>query len=168
MTPISAGKIYGCPFGADVAFGDPIFGIPQPKIAADILAFAGNTPPTLLVHPIETHIAEKLYAYTLPRAHTNSRVKHLPEPPLLASAGAIGSENLRQALEQTFSLRGTHALPVSLPHPPRNWKKTYEAMAQEHQLLWRFLDAVLEAARTFFDPILSGDGHGAWEPELWE
>jgi hypothetical protein len=44
-----AGKIYGQPFGVDVAFGDPILGDPEVVVAQDLLAFAGIAPPTLRV-----------------------------------------------------------------------------------------------------------------------
>ena len=54
----------GQPFGVDVAFGDPILGEPEIVVADDVLGFAGITPPTLRLYPIETHIAEKLHAYT--------------------------------------------------------------------------------------------------------
>ena len=48
-------------------------------MAEDVLAFAGIAPPTLRLYPVETHIAEKLHAYTLPRPRPNSRVKDLPD-----------------------------------------------------------------------------------------
>ena len=79
-------KLYGQPFGVDVAFGDPILGEPEVVVAEDVLAFAGIAPPTLRLYPLETHIAEKLHAYTMPRARPNSRVKDLPDLALLASA----------------------------------------------------------------------------------
>lgn len=63
-----AGKIYGQPFGVDLDFGDPIFGQPDIVVAEDVLAFAGVAPPTLRLYPIETHIAEKLHAYTIASA----------------------------------------------------------------------------------------------------
>jgi hypothetical protein len=63
-----AGKLFGQPFGVDVAFGDPILGEPETITADDVLAFAGIAPPVMQLYPIETHIAEKLHAYTLPRA----------------------------------------------------------------------------------------------------
>jgi len=80
-----AGKLYGRPFGIDVAVGDPILGDPEIVVAEDMLAFAGIGPPTLRLYPIETHIAEKLHAYTLPRDRPNTRVKDLPDLALLAS-----------------------------------------------------------------------------------
>ena len=50
-----AGKLYGQPFGVDVAFGDPIIGEPDIVVAEDVLAFAGIPPPTLRLYPVETH-----------------------------------------------------------------------------------------------------------------
>lgn len=94
-----AGKVYARPFGVDIAFGDPILGEPEVMIAEDTLAFAGIAPPTLRVYPVETHLAEKLHAYTMPRALPNSRVKDLPDLALIASAGTIEAGRLRAAIE---------------------------------------------------------------------
>jgi hypothetical protein len=116
-----AGKVYGQPFGVDVAFGDPIVGEPEVIVAADILAFAGIAPPTLRLYPIETHLAEKLHAYTVPRRRPNSRVKDLPDLALLATARPIDALRLREALEQTFTFRKTHALPAKVPNPIAAW-----------------------------------------------
>jgi hypothetical protein len=60
----------------------------------------GIAPPTLRLYPIETHIAEKLHAYTMPRARPNSRVKDLPDLALLGTAQPIEAKRLRAALEQ--------------------------------------------------------------------
>ena len=90
-------------------------------MAEDVLAFAGIPPPTLRLYPIETHIAEKLHAYTMPRARPNSRVKDLPDLALLATAQTLEAKRLRAALEQTFTFRKTHALPVMLPDPLPAW-----------------------------------------------
>ena len=46
-----AGKLYGQPFGVDVAFGDPIVGEPEIITADDVLAFAGISPPELRRNP---------------------------------------------------------------------------------------------------------------------
>jgi Nucleotidyl transferase AbiEii toxin, Type IV TA system len=80
-----AGKPYGGAFGVDVAFGDPIVAPPERIVADDVLGFAGIAPPSVPVYPVETHIAEKLHAYTIPRVRPNSRVKDLPDLALLAS-----------------------------------------------------------------------------------
>ena len=162
-----AGKLYGQPFGVDIAFGDPILGEPEVVVAEDVLAFAGIAPPTLRLYPIETHIAEKLHAYTLPRARPNSRVKDLPDLALLATTQTIEANRLRAALEQTFTFRKTHALPVMLPDPLQAWVTPYAAMAREDQLAWPTLDEVTKAAKAFIDPVLAGDLDAAWSPETW-
>jgi hypothetical protein len=110
VTCVFAGKPYGQPFGLDIAFADPIPGEPDVVTADDVLGFAGIEPPTLRLYPIETHIAEKLHPYTLPRKRPNSRVKDLPDIALLAGVREIDGEQLRRALEQTFGSRKTHAL----------------------------------------------------------
>lgn len=162
-----AGKLYGQPFGVDVAFGDPILGEPEVIVAEDVLAFAGIAPPTLRLYPIETHIAEKLHAYTMPRTRPNSRVKDLPDIALLATAQPIDAKRLRAALEQTFAFRKTHALPATVPSPIEAWRTPYEAMAREDQLAWPTLDEVTKAAQAFLTPVLAGGLDATWEPETW-
>lgn len=162
-----AGKIYGQPFGVDVAFGDPIFGEPDIVVTDDVLSFAGIASPTLRLYPIETHLAEKLHAYTMPRSRPNSRVKDLPDIALLATAQPIEAKRLRAALEQTFTFRKTHALPASMPAPLAAWTTPYAAMAREDRLAWLTLDDVTKAAQTFLDLVLAGELDATWEPETW-
>lgn len=162
-----AGKVYARPFGVDVAFGDPILGEPELMVAEDVLAFAGIAPPTLRVYPVETHIAEKLHAYTMPRARPNSRVKDLPDLALIATAGAVEAGRLRAAIDQTFGFRGTHAIPGSLPAPPDTWEGPYATIANEDQLRWPTLDEAFEAAQAFLDPVLTGLTGSHWTPETW-
>jgi hypothetical protein len=161
------GKLYGQRFGIDAAFGDPMLGEPDVVVADDVLAFAGVAPPTIRLYPVETHIAEKLHAYTLPRERPNSRVKDLPDLALLASARSIDSKLLRAALEQTFGFRKTHGLPAALPEPDPSWSGPYEAMANEDQLPWLTLAHVMNAARGFLDPVLAGSLDARWEPLRW-
>ena len=163
-----AGKLYGQPFGVDVAFGDPILGEPEVLVADDVLAFAGIDPPTLRVYPVETHIAEKLHAYTMPRARPNSRVKDLPDLALLATAQPIAAKRLRAALEQTFTFRKTHAPPDSVPFPIEAWRTPYESMAREDQLTWTTLEDVTQAVREFLDPVLAGLADATWDPSHWQ
>jgi hypothetical protein len=131
-----AGKLYGDPFGVDVAFGDPMLGPPETAVADDLLGFAGIAPPTLRLYPVETHIAEKFHAFTMPRARPNSRLKDLPDIALLAGVKPLDAARLRAALEQTFAFRKTHALPAALPPPPVTWETPYAAMAREDRLAW--------------------------------
>jgi len=162
-----AGKPFGFPFGVDVAFADPILGEPDVIVADDVLKFAGVPPPKLRVYPIETHIAEKLHAYTIPRPRMNSRVKDLPDLALLASAGQLEAERVRRAIQQTFDHRKTHAAPASLPAPPPAWSEPYKTLAEEDSLPWKNLDDVTSAAKAFLDPLLATSSPSTWSPSTW-
>ena len=161
-----AGKLYGQPFGVDVAFGDPIFGDPATVTANDVLAFASIAPPMLRLYPIETHIAEKLHAYTMPRTRPNTRVKDLPDMALLATTEPLEAGRLRAALERTFAFRATHPLPSSLPNPPASWLTPYVEMARENELAWTTLEQLIAAVVAFLNPVLAGNG-GVWRPAAW-
>jgi Nucleotidyl transferase AbiEii toxin, Type IV TA system len=161
-----AGKLYGQPFGVDVAFGDPILGDPEIVTADDVLAFAGIPPPVLQLYPIETHIAEKLHAYTMPRARPNTRVKDLPDIALLATIQPLEAVRLRTALERTFEFRATHPLPASLPNPPTGWSVPYTEMVRSNNLAWTTLEQLTNAAKLFLNPALAGNA-GVWSPDTW-
>ena len=162
-----AGKLYASRFGVDVAFGDPILGEPDVVVAEDLLSFVGVQPPTLRLYPVETHIAEKLHAYTMPRKRPNTRVKDLPDIALLGTVQPIDATRLRTALEQTFTFRKTHPLPEALPDPQAAWTAPYAAMAREDQLVWPTLADVTSAARAFLDPVLVGGLDAMWDPLTW-
>ena len=162
-----AGRIYGRPFGVDVAFGDPLVGAPDLIVTEDLLGFAGIEPPTLRIYPVVSHIAEKLHAYTMPRSRPNSRVKDLPDLGLLATVGTLDAATLRAALELTFTFRATHALPVAVPPPPAFWQAPYEAMVEAYKLVWRTLAEVHSTVVAFLDPVLAGGLEGAWDRDAW-
>jgi hypothetical protein len=162
-----AGKPYGQPFGLDIAFGDPVLGEPDVVAAEDVLGFAGIEPPALRLYPIETHISEKVHAYTLPRKRPNSRVKDLPDIALLAGVRQIEAERLRRAFEQTFSSRKTHALPPALPTPPPEWASPYARMVEEDELHWVDLATLVHAVEAFLNPVLDGSASRIWTPSMW-
>jgi len=162
-----AGMLYGQAFGIDVAFGDPMFGEPDVVRGDDVLAFAGIEPAIMRLYPVETHLAEKLHAYTLPRPTPSTRVKDLPDLALLGQVGERDVALLRAAIEQTFAYRGTHAVPAQLPDPPASWEHPYAEMAGEDSLPWPTLLAVTEAARAFIDPVLTRGERGRWYPRRW-
>lgn len=162
-----AGKLYGRPFGVDVAFGDPLVGEPDLVTGEDILGFAGIAPPTLRLYPVVSHIAEKLHAYTMPRTRPNSRIKDLPDIALLAIAGEIQGSLLRQALRKTFTFRATHPLPASVPEPPAFWTEPYAVMARDDGLPWPSLAELSTAASGFLDPVLSSGECGQWDAITW-
>jgi hypothetical protein len=164
-----AGRLFADPFGIDIAFGDPIFGEIETIPASDILDFIGVHPPNIRVYPIETHLAEKLHAFTMPRTdgRQNSRVKDLPDIALLATLGPLRSNNLRVALSRTFTHRATHGVPRSFPDPPSEWAPVYARLSKENGLQWLTLAEVTDAARRFLDPVLSGDDARIWSPRSW-
>lgn len=162
-----AGKVYGQPFGVDVAFGDPILGEPDVVVAEDVLAFAGIAPPTLRLYPLESHIAEKLHAYTMPRNRPNSRIKDLPDLAMLATVQAIDAGRLRAAIDQTFMFRKTHPFSASVPAPSLAWEGPYAVMANEDQLIWPNLDDVTKSVQSFLNPVLSGGIDATWNPATW-
>lgn len=162
-----ADKPYGRPFGVDVAFGDPIFGEPDHIVAEDRLGFVGVAPPTIGLIPIETHIAEKLHAYTMPLVRVNTRVRDLPDIALLATARALDAARLIAALEQTFTFRATHTLPDKFPDPVLEWGAPYSLMASEDRLRWATLPEVTSAARSFIAPVLAGKIEAVWDPDAW-
>ena len=162
-----AGKLYGQRFGVDVAFGDPILGEPEIVSAEDTLAFAGVAPPVLRLYPIETHLAEKLHAYTLPRPRPNTRVKDFPDIALLGTMQPLDAERLRVALAQTFEFRSTHAVPLSVPDPPASWSTPYRQLARENELAWTTLEELTTAVAAFINPVLAGK-NGTWRPATWQ
>ncbi|MCP3165833.1 nucleotidyl transferase AbiEii/AbiGii toxin family protein [Myxococcus qinghaiensis] len=160
-------ELFGQPFGVDVAFGDPLVGEPDILDAEDALGFAGIPPPRLRLYPLETHLAEKLHAYTLPRARPNTRVKDLPDLALLGTVRAIEASRLRAAFTRTFTFRKTHSLPFFLPSPPTGWRGPYRAMAEQDDLPWKTLEVLGDAVRGFLDPVLLEDHDATWSPQAW-
>lgn len=162
-----AGKPYGASFGLDVSFAEPTVGEIEVITSTDYLGFVGIEPPAPRIYPVESHLAEKLHAYTLPRERLNSRIKDLPDLALLGQAKELDSRTLRAALEATFNFRKTHLLPPSLPLPPGEWIAGYAAMARENDLPWKTLDDVTKAATALLDPVLAGTFEARWRPESW-
>jgi len=161
-----ARRPYGDPFGLDVGFGDALTEDPDIVEGSNLLSFLGVERPRFRVYPRVAHVAEKLHAYTMPRARENTRVKDLPDIALLATTGSFAAASLRAALEATFQARGTHPLPEHLPAPPVSWVSRYATITQNDDLEWKSLDAVYAAAQAFMDPVLAG-GAGVWTPENW-
>lgn len=167
VVPQLVGKPFGDPFGVDIAVGDTVVGETHRVEGSDavkpILGFARLEPASCLLYPRESHVSEKLHAYTMPRKTPNSRVKDLPDIALLANDFAFTSHELMRALKATFATRGTHALPTALPDPLEAWGKPYAVLAKENSLPWADLAGVTQAAKKFLDPILGG-AEGEWRP----
>jgi len=61
-----ARKLYGDPFGVDIGFADVLTVKPDVIEGSSFFGFAGIPPAAFRIYPRETHIAEKLHAYSLP------------------------------------------------------------------------------------------------------
>jgi hypothetical protein len=162
-----AGKIYGARFGLDVALGGVLSGDIEEITTDDLLGFAGIAPPRLRVVPIETHLAEKLHAYTMPRDRPNTRVKDLPDLALLGTIRPLDATRVREAIVRTFGSRRVHPVPARVPSPPEAWAAPYARMAALDDLPWRSLAEVEAVARTFLDPLLSSSAVTRWDPTAW-
>ena len=122
-------------FHLDVGIGDAVMEPLEVIEGRDWLGFAGIASPSLYMIPREQQFAEKLHAYTLPRqGAANTRVRDLVDMVLLIQSGTLDKAQLREAIRLTFGLRRTHTLTTTLPHPPIDWQKSFEALAKECRL----------------------------------
>jgi Nucleotidyl transferase AbiEii toxin, Type IV TA system len=143
-------------FHLDVGIGDAVMEPLEVIEGRDWLAFAGIASPSLYMIPREQQFAEKLHAYTLPRqGATNSRVRDLVDMVFLIESTTLTRNKVAEAIRVTFERRNTHTLPNTLPAPPAEWQKPYQALARECGLSGDAKDAFL-ILRTFTEPIVGG------------
>ena len=143
-------------FHLDVGIGDAVMEPLEVIEGRDWLGFAGIASPSLYMIPREQQFAEKLHAYTLPRpGAANSRVRDLVDMVLLIQSATLAHNKVTEAIRVTFERRKTHTLPNTLPVPPAEWQKPYEALARECGLSGQVEDA-FEILRTFAEPIVGG------------
>src|SRR5260370_6913498 len=108
-------------FHLDVGIGDAVMEPLEVIEGRDWLGFAGIASPSLYMIPREQQFAEKLHAYTLPRqGAANTRVRDLVDMVLLIQSGTLAKAKFAEAIRVTFDRRGTHAVPTSLPQPPKD------------------------------------------------
>jgi hypothetical protein len=156
-------------FHVDIAWGDPVVESVDILTAPPLLSFADITPFAILCYPLSQHLAEKVHAYTAPRATgDNSRVKDLIDIWLMARAVSFQGTALRQSLLATFEARGTHALPERLPDPPSAWVASFREMSRGLGIKEQSLVIAMAAIRAFVDPILQGRDSGKWDLVTWK
>jgi len=125
-----AGRVFAR-FHVDVGTGDPILEPVETVQGEDWLSFAGIPTTPFPNISREQQFAEKLHAYTLPRAERpNSRVRDLLDMVLLLRAG-VQSDRIAEAIHAVFARRKTHSLPVALPPPPESWAIPFASLADE-------------------------------------
>jgi hypothetical protein len=136
-------------FHLDAGVGDAIIEPVDVIEGRGWLDFAGIESPQIAVLSQEQQFAEKLHAYTLPRPTFNSRVKDLVDLALLIGSGELAPELLAEAIRITFDRRRTHELPETLPKPPAEWMRSFQALAGENELVGD-LDTTADQVAEFF------------------
>lgn len=131
----------------------------------NLLDFAGLEPIEVPVISVPRHIAEKLHAYTRTygEGRASTRVKDLVDLALIARSCPVTGADLRQALDATFVERSSHPLPDRLPPAPRDWTRSYAAMAKVLDLP-QALDEGYALAARLLDPVLQRVGVSRWTP----
>jgi hypothetical protein len=123
-------------------------------------------------YPVTQHLAEKLHAYTLPRAQDNTRTKDLVDMVTIATMETIDGEALAEAVAATFTARNSHPLPDTLPVPPAAWAASFRLIAAETAISPASdLTTGYELAARLWAPILAGAAQGCrWLHErlAWE
>jgi hypothetical protein len=155
-------------FHLDVGWGDPLVEPAETLYTPALLAFANIAPTAVPCYPLTQQVAEKIHAYTRPRATgPGSRVKDLVDILLIAGLGGMDGRLLHQALKATFDTRKTHTLPLRFPDPPSTWAATFRRLAGETGLGHQTPSDAAQAVRRFLDPVLRGKATGVWDPVAW-
>lgn len=119
-------------FHLDVGVGDVVLDPLEHIQTRDWFAFADIPPASVPMIRREQQFAEKLHAYTLPRAGTvNSRVRDLVDMILLIQSGTLDAPAADEAILRTFNRRNTHPIPITLEPPPLDWSMPFERLADE-------------------------------------
>jgi hypothetical protein len=111
--------------------------------------FAGLPRPEFKMISREQQFAEKLHAYTLPRAGPeNTRVKDLIDLILLGRT-SLEPARVTDNIRRMFARRNTHAVPLALEPPPSAWGARFQALADECDLVVDMDAAFVEVAEYF-------------------
>lgn len=162
-----AGKVFGEQFSVDISMGDALVLPPEVIPGSDFFEFVGFAPLQHRVYPKETHVAEKLHAYTsvFQDGRANSRAKDLVDLGLFATNCTFNAEDLSRSIHATFELRATHETPAKLPEPPTGWEALYQKIRRTDGLDWSDITEVLELVSDFLNPLLNNpDLKGKWDP----
>jgi Nucleotidyl transferase AbiEii toxin, Type IV TA system len=116
-------------FAIDVGQGDVLLNPVEWLDGQVNLEFAGLPAVKFPSYPLADHFAEKLHAYTKPRAHP-TRIKDLIDMALILGLGLEPGAGLAVVIRATFARYDTHPLPEVLPVPPDAWAEPFEKMAQ--------------------------------------
>lgn len=118
------------PLQVDVSIAPPEPWDAEPAQRPGLLADIGLGPVQVLVVPLERQIAEKLHAYTRLYDGTTTRAKDLVDFLLIRKFERIGAQQLKDAIQRTFTRRGTHPVPEFLPPPSPDLAAGYRREAE--------------------------------------
>ena len=128
-------------FHVDVGIGDVILEPFETLTTRDWLSFAKIPSPSVTMIAREQQFAEKIHAYTVPRATPNSWVRDLVDLHLLIASDSLDLSLCNDALRRTFVRRNTHELPKDLVPPPANWDRPFRVLAEECHIDIGYRDA---------------------------
>lgn len=163
-------KDFGAAFHFDISTGEKLVENPERTRGTDLFEFIGIHPLEHRVYPRETHVAEKLHAWSMPRARPNSRVKDLVDLALMAEGLHFHYDALRTSIEATFEFRDTHSVPTDLPDVPASWSDQYAGLRDENNLPWESVEDVEALVHQFLEPVLDQTAADNWKPAegRWE
>jgi hypothetical protein len=164
------GKDFGAAFHFDISTGEKLVEDPERTSGTELFEFIGIEPVEHRVYPRETHVAEKLHAWSMPRVRPNSRVKDLVDLALMADGLRFHYDALRTSIEATFEFRDTHSVPTDLPDVPASWSDQYTGLRDENNLPWDSVEQVATLVGQFLKPVLDQTAAGYWKPAVgrWE
>ncbi len=155
-------------FHIDVGVEEPIIDEPDSLTMPSMLAFADIAPVTILCYPITQQIADKVHAYTRPRASgVSSRVKDVIDVLLIARNQSFQRDALHRAIQTTFTFYQTHPLPSALSDPPSSWMAPYRKLIRVVDLPYSTPEEAVAAMRAFIEPALRYADDARWNPQTW-
>ncbi len=132
-------------FHLDAGIGDIVIEPIEVVAPRDWLNFLGIPPVSFPVLPAEQQFAEKYHAYTFVRGdRPNSRVRDLVDMLLLIRHSELEIARVGHSLRATFTRRGTHPVPETVPTPPAFWSVQFTSMAASCRIEIALDEAVKE------------------------
>jgi predicted nucleotidyltransferase component of viral defense system len=127
------------------------------------LSFAGIPARSIEAVERRQHFAEKLHALTRDYGdRPNTRIKDLIDLILLIENGLPADKALVDVVRHVFTVRDTHAYPVTIPGPPPRWRMEYPELADGLTETASDLASALKLLRSFWSTALddiSGTEH---------
>lgn len=151
------------PLQVDVSVAPPEPWDAEPARRPGLLADLGLGPVDVLVVPLERQIAEKIHAYTRQYDGSTTRAKDLVDFVIIRQHARVDAQRLKDAIQRTFSRRGTHSTPESVPPPSPELAVAYRREATAVKVTTSLKEAHGLTAE-WLDPVLACTGRGSWDP----